>query len=142
MPKIRWVVSTRSKHLMGRATSDTKPEILLRKTLYRLGARYRLNHYIVGRFKADIAFLSKRVAVMVDGCFWHGCPRHGRTHFNGPNATTWVEKIQGNRDRDTRATKLMQGQGWTVIRVWECDVKEKIDDVASEVLAALDSKKG
>ena len=79
---------------------------------------------------------------MVDGCFWHGCPRHGTTHFNGPNAKTWFEKIQGNRDRDTRATKLMQGQGWTVIRVWECDVKEKLDTVASEVLAALGSKKG
>ena len=137
MPKPNWVVSDRSKHLNGRATSNTQPEIALRKNLYRQGARYRLNRYIVDRFKADIAFPSPRIAVMVDGCFWHGCPQHGRKSFNGPNAPTWRRKIETNKNRDSRATSLMEAAGWTVLRFWECQIHDDVDDVTHQITQRL-----
>ncbi len=99
----------RSKH--------TKPELILRKALYAKGLRYRL-HY--GSEKIDIAFPSKKVAIFVDGCFWHGCPVHG--HKPKSNKGYWLPKFRKNKLRDNAKRKRLEKDGWKVIRIWEHEV--------------------
>jgi DNA mismatch endonuclease, patch repair protein len=100
---------------------DTKPEMKLRRELHRLGMRYRVDRAIIPgvRRRTDVVFTRARVAVFVDGCFWHGCP----THETRPkaNAEWWAAKLNANvcRDRDTDAR--LNAAGWTVVRVWEHD---------------------
>ena len=69
----------------------------------------------------------------MDGCFWHGCPAHSPGVFRGPNAALWVEKLAVNRARDLRANDIARAAGWSVLRVWECDVRSDADDVARKV---------
>jgi DNA mismatch endonuclease (patch repair protein) len=79
---------------------------------------------------------SQRLAIFVDGCFWHGCPVHGRrSRFTGPNAALWEEKMLRNAERDRRSTVLAQEDGWNVIRVWECEVRVDPSSVAASLLA-------
>lgn len=105
---------------------NTGPEMVLRKALWAEGFRYRVNYTKVpGR--PDMAFPGKRVALFVDGCFWHGCPIHGVSPKN--NAEFWRKKIQGTIDRDKRVTAALEALGWTVIRVWEHEIKDDLTDV-------------
>lgn len=97
---------------------DTSPEIELRSALHRQGLRFRIEHLLPAmRRRADIVFPRQRVAVFVDGCFWHGCPEH-RTAPKA-NADWWRAKIESNvtRDRDTDAR--LAAAGWLSLRVWE-----------------------
>lgn len=107
------------RRMSAQRRGDTAPEIRLRKALFKVGLRYRCALPVPGRARRtiDIAFTKQRVAVFVDGCFWHGCP----DHFVPPkaNATWWREKIAGNRQRDVDTTSVLQDQGWRVVRVWE-----------------------
>lgn len=98
--------------------ADTRPERELRVALHRRGLRYRAHLPIKGtRRTIDIAFPRLRIAVFVDGCFWHGCPTHGTSPK--ANARWWAEKLAANieRDRDTR--NRLEAAGWKVLRVWE-----------------------
>src|SRR4051794_35843389 len=88
----QWVSTAKSGQLRGRRNKDTKPELALRHALFALGARYRLQWRVGEHATADIAFLGRKVAIFVDGCFWHGCPRHGQRVFTGANAERWVAK--------------------------------------------------
>jgi len=73
----------------------------------------------------------------VDGDFWHGCPKHGRSgRFNGPNALLWEAKIARNQARDVRATQTAHGMGWVVVRLWECEIRSDPYAAALRVLAA------
>ena len=116
---------------------DTSTELALRRLLHARGLRYRLDvrpERAVGR-RADLVFSGARVAVFVDGCYWHACPRH--CSWPRANAEWWRDKLEGNaaRDRDTdaRLTKA----GWTVVRVWEHDdPREAAERVAIAVRAA------
>jgi DNA mismatch endonuclease (patch repair protein) len=117
---------------------DTGPELRLRRALHRLGLRYRLDQPIVPGTKqrrVDIVFPRAKVAVFVDGCFWHGCPEHGfrRHEING---WYWPEKIRGNKDRDVDTTQRLEAAGWTVIRIWE---HEETEEAVSRVEAAVRS---
>lgn len=76
------------------------------------------------------------MAVFVDGCFWHDCPRHGPKNFKGPNADLWQEKIATNVERDRRNTQAAELAGWTVVRVWECEVRRNPEAAAERVRAA------
>lgn len=100
-------------------TRDTGPELELRRELSRRGLHYEVHQRPLLRVRreADVLFIRERVAVFVDGCFWHGCPHH-RT-ITRRNARFWQEKIEENwiRDRDTDAQ--LAASGWTVVRVWE-----------------------
>ena len=97
---------------------DTPGEIALRKALRALGLRYRIDVTLAGtRRRADVAFVRARVAVFVDGCFWHGCPRHGT--WPKANAAWWRSKIEGNRLRDRNTDATLRLAGWTVLRFWE-----------------------
>lgn len=108
---------------------DTTPELTLRKALWRLGLRYRLHCKLPG--KPDIVFVSARVAVFVDGCFWHGCPQHGS--IPKTNRKFWKEKINGNIVRDKEVTAKLEELGWTVLRFWTHELKENLESVLVKV---------
>lgn len=98
---------------------DTKLEIEIRRALHSMGYRFRVDYRVEPSLRArpDIVFTRKRVAVFVDGCFWHGCPEHGTQPTN--NAEWWQEKLAANVARDRRTTDAFEGLGWSVVRVWE-----------------------
>ncbi|MYW01979.1 DNA mismatch endonuclease Vsr [Streptomyces sp. SID3343] len=100
-------------------SKDTGVEVALRRELHRMGLRYRVHRRPLKgvRREADVVFGPTRVAVYVDGCFWHGCP----THATWPkrNAEFWKNKIEGNRTRDADTDRRMAEAGWLVVRVWE-----------------------
>ncbi|MHC5902758.1 very short patch repair endonuclease [Streptomyces sp. S6] len=117
---------------------DTKPERLLRSALHRRGLRYRVGVRPLAdlRRTADVVFPKAKVAVFMDGCFWHGCPDHYRPAKKG--GQKWQDKIQGNRDRDAATNIVLQEAGWIVVRVWEHeDIEEAADRVGDIVAAAL-----
>ena len=98
---------------------DTQPELALRRELHRRGLRYRVQMKVPGnrRRTIDIAFPRARLAVFVDGCFWHGCPLHGTAPRS--NAEWWTWKIVRNQARDKDTDSILDAAGWTVLRVWE-----------------------
>lgn len=99
---------------------DTPCELALRSAVYRLGLRYRVDWPLPGtRRRADLAFPRLRIAVMVDGCFWHGCPVHA--FWPKTNAAWWREKILGNVARDLDTDSKLKAAGWKVLRFWEHD---------------------
>jgi DNA mismatch endonuclease (patch repair protein) len=99
---------------------DTAPELLLRSELWRRGLRYRVDHAVIGRRRrVDIAFVGPRVAVFVDGCFWHSCPEHGT--IPKTNQEWWTAKLAANMARDQSTDSQLRDAGWVVVRVWEHD---------------------
>lgn len=109
--------------LMSRVRgSDTTPEILLRKALWAEGLRYRLRNKLSGH--PDIVFIRQKVAIFVDGCFWHSCPLHGTKPKT--NVSFWKEKLLMNRARDKRVNTTLRAEGWTVLRFWQHDVQKSL----------------
>lgn len=110
---------------------DTGPELEVRRLLYHVGMRYRVDYKPPGlvKTKVDIAFLGARVAVFIDGCFWHGCPEHGSRPRR--NRHLWVQKIERNRARDLEVVRELERLGWLVVRRWE---HEEAVDVANDVV--------
>lgn len=104
---------------------DTRPERELRSNLHSLGLRFRLHRRVVPgvRREVDIVFGPSRVAVFVDGCFWHGCPIHATSAKS--NAAFWRRKIEDNKRRDSDTNARMRAAGWKVIRVWEHEDSQK-----------------
>jgi DNA mismatch endonuclease (patch repair protein) len=115
------------------ARRDTAPEVALRRALHRRGLRYRVGIRPIPELRgsADVVFTAARVAVYVDGCFWHMCPQHGTMPAN--NAEWWKAKLEGNRARDRRTDELLERHGWRVVRVWEHEPPEE----AAERVATL-----
>lgn len=100
--------------------ADTKPELTLRRLLHRQGLRFRKDMLVVARdlrVKVDVAFTRPRVAVFIDGCFWHGCAEHCR--MPASNVAYWQAKIARNRARDARVDAALAAAGWRVVRIWE-----------------------
>ncbi|TCO10258.1 T/G mismatch-specific endonuclease [Kribbella orskensis] len=116
--------------------TDTKPEIRLRSALHRDGYRFRKDfsiHTSSRRVRPDIVFTARKLAIFVDGCFWHCCPEHGRQ----PSVNTgyWSPKLQRNVERDRLADVALRADGWTVIRLWEHESTEYAVAVIKEALA-------
>ncbi len=107
--------------MRGNRHRDTRPEMAIRSAVHALGLRYRVAARPVAgvRRSADLVFRRRRVAVFVDGCFWHGCP----DHFVLPrtNVDYWTAKIARNRERDIETDARLANAGWTTIRIWEHD---------------------
>lgn len=101
------------------ATRDTAAEMAVRRELHRRGFRYRVNQRIpeVGGTKPDIVFSKERVAIFVDGCFWHRCPEHAS--YPRANADWWATKLERNVERDQATKQRLEEQGWHVVRIWE-----------------------
>ncbi|MFI6502415.1 very short patch repair endonuclease [Nonomuraea typhae] len=110
----------RSRNMRANRRSNTKPEVALRSALHRMGIRYRKDFRLdIGEVKVrpDIVFTAKRIAVFVDGCFWHVCPEHGRQPTT--NEWYWTPKLRRNMERDQRVNSALEAAGWQVIRLWE-----------------------
>ncbi len=126
--------------MKGNRRTDTKPEVRLRSALHALGLRFRKDLPIRTPervVRPGIVFTRPRIAVFVDGCFWHGCPEHGTT----PRANTehWGPKLQCNQERDALVDAALSGAGWIVLRYWE---HEPVDAVAAQVAAAIWERSG
>lgn len=117
MPDDR-TTSQRSETMRRVRSRDTSCELALRRQLHRRGLRYSLRKKLPG--SPDIVFVASRVAVFVDGCFWHGCPDHCRRPSS--NVAYWKAKIGGNMSRDRRVDRELAGAGWRVVRLWEHEV--------------------
>jgi len=138
LPYPRPTSSEVSKRMRRNPRRDTRPEVALRSELHRRGLRFRKDHPIrtpdrVAR--ADIAFTRARLAVFVDGCFWHACPIHG----NEPQANTdyWHPKLEGNVLRDRAVNEALSKEGWRVLRVWE---HENPIEAAGRIAVALEAR--
>lgn len=116
---------------MSRIRSQkTKPELRLRKALWAAGHRFRVRSKLPG--KPDVIFTRAKLAVFVDGCFWHGCPIHGRRPKS--NQGYWHPKIDSNVARDVRVNDRLTELGWKVLRVWEHEIKSDIDSVVQQIV--------
>ncbi|WP_282595077.1 very short patch repair endonuclease [Naasia sp. SYSU D00057] len=104
---------------------DTTPELRVRKLLHAAGARYRVDLApLGGRRRADIVFSRRRIAVYIDGCFWHGCPQHAT--YPRTNSDYWLPKLKRNVERDRETDSQLRQAGWTVLRYWEHEAPEQI----------------
>jgi DNA mismatch endonuclease, patch repair protein len=126
----------RSANMRAIRRTGTKPEMALRRALHRQGYRFRKDYRLDlaegKRVRPDIAFTARRVAVFVDGCFWHACPDHGTKPAN--NTWYWEPKLRRNVERDRAADAALAAAGWDVVRVWE---HETLDEAVTAVIAAL-----
>jgi len=114
----------RSANMAAIKSANTAPEMVVRRALFRAGLRYRLHdRQLPGR--PDIVFASRRLAVFVQGCFWHGCEKcvDGKRAVKS-NTGYWRTKIAGNRARDMRNRKKLSDSGWQVEEIWECECRE------------------
>jgi DNA mismatch endonuclease, patch repair protein len=133
------VADTRTKEQRSRIMAavrgkHTSPEVALRKALYAAGIRGWRCHYKRAPGTPDLAWPGRRVAVFVDGAFWHG---HPSRHKPGRSGRYWDEKIERNIARDRRVDAELRDDGWIVLRVWDFDVRKNLAGVVSEVEAAL-----
>ncbi|WP_032404484.1 very short patch repair endonuclease [Rhodococcoides fascians] len=108
-----------SARLSKQKRRDTKPEVALRRALHRRGLRYFVDRAPLKgmRRRADLVFPRRKVAVYVDGCFWHSCPVHATKPRN--NAQWWADKLAANVARDRDTDEKLLAEGWRVVRIWE-----------------------
>ncbi len=122
------------RRMQANRRRDTKPELALRRLLHARGRRFRVDYPLLPdlRRRADVVFTRPKVAVYLDGCFWHSCPVHGTTAR--ANAAFWAEKLAANQQRDRDTDRRLVEAGWTVVRIWE---HESPDEAADRVEATL-----
>lgn len=114
---------------------NTRPELELRRAVWSCGLRYRLRERVFGT-QPDLLFSASKVAVFVDGCFWHGCP----IHYSRPRSRTefWAVKLSSNIERDSRHTLQLEREGWRVVRLWEHDVWSDLEQAVERVRSAVE----
>ncbi|MFJ7152730.1 very short patch repair endonuclease [Streptomyces sp. NPDC100445] len=116
------------------ASKDTAAELAVRRLLHGAGLRYRVEYPVPGmaRRRIDVAFTSVKVAVLIDGCFWHGCPEHATQPRS--NAQWWRQKLDRNIARDVETTEHLVAGGWEVLRFWEHEPPEAVASRIVEVV--------
>ncbi len=119
----------------------TDAEIALRSELYRRGLRYRVGYEVLKKPRrvADVAFPGLKIAVFVDGCFWHGCPEHAT--WPKRNAEFWRQKIETNRLRDADTNSRLRKIGWTVLRFWEHESPIEASDRVAKAVAMAKTRR-
>ena len=131
--------SVRSLNMAAVKRSDTKAELAVRKALHARGYRFRKDYplRLDGKLiRPDIAFTKRRVAIFVDGCYWHSCPIHGRVPAT--NSTFWREKLSSTAERDRAQDQLLRHAGWHVLRIWEHETPQ----AAVEAIIAVLTQEG
>jgi DNA mismatch endonuclease (patch repair protein) len=124
-----------SQVMRGNRGADTRPEIALRSALHGRGLRFRNGLKVAAggiQVRPDVVFSGARVAVFVDGCFWHSCPLHGVSPRR--NVDYWQAKLERNRVRDERVNEVLTSEGWAVVRVWE---HVPSDEAAAQVVCLI-----
>ena len=126
---------TRSRVMSRIRSRDTKPEIALRRELFRRGLRGWRCHARTVPGKPDVAFTRRRVAVFVDGCFWHGHPDY---FTPGKSGAYWDAKITRTKERDRIANEALTRDGWTVLRFWDFEIEEDLENCIDAIVDALE----
>lgn len=123
-----------SQRMSRQRRRDTAPELRLRSSLFARGLRYRVDASLPGlpRRRADVLFSRRRVAVFVDGCFWHSCPLHATIPRS--NHEWWVAKLEKNVSRDRTTDAHLSGLGWVVLRFWEHEDMETAAGIVEQVV--------
>lgn len=123
------------RSMQSNRSRDTRPELVLRSALHRRGLRFRKHLRPIPGLPCtvDVAFPRERLAIFVDGCFWHSCPDHGSYPIS--NGDWWRAKLDATRRRDEHNGKALTEAGWTVLRIWEHD---DLDSAVAEVAATLE----
>lgn len=121
------------KTMFSNRSRNTRPELLLRRRLWTEGLRgYRL-HVNTLPGKPDIVFGRCKLAIMVHGCWWHGCPHCGRYRIPRTNSDYWMAKLRRNQERDALSTTALKDLGFTVLIVWECQLKHGLEFIVESV---------
>jgi len=117
---------------------NTSIEISFRRALWKAGLRGWRIHW--GKYRIDVAFVKKKIAIFIDGCFWHGCPGHYKKPKTGKSY--WIPKIRANRKRDRKTTKALEAEGWGVVRIWEHEIKDGSHISRIQSIRRLHGKEG
>jgi DNA mismatch endonuclease (patch repair protein) len=124
--------------MLANKSRDTRPELLVRSLIHRRGLRYRVSVRPLPELRrtADLVFRPARVAIFIDGCYWHGCPNH----YKEPKTNTdyWRAKITGNGQRDRQTDELLSEAGWLVLRFWE---HEDPNEIADAIATAVERRR-
>ncbi len=127
----------RSKNMSHIRSKDTSIELKVRKYLFSLGYRYRVNYKELPG-KPDIVFTKKKIAIFIHGCYWHGHNCNSRyAHISKSNTNYWNTKIQRNQERDKRNIEQLEKDGWKVIVLWECEIKDNFEEKSKYILSFL-----
>ncbi|WP_242094338.1 very short patch repair endonuclease [Aestuariivivens sediminicola] len=125
-----------SKTMRANKSKNTRPELTLRRALYKGEIRgYRL-HYKKAPGRPDITFVNKKIAVFINGCYWHRCP-YCRPKLPKSNREFWWSKFEGNVIRDLEKYELLIRKDWRVVVVWECEIKKNINQVIKRIAHEL-----
>ena len=139
LSKDSWASSEAARRTMrGNRRRDTAPELAVRRRLHAAGLRYRVDvQPLAGlRRRADIVFTRQRLAVFIDGCYWHGCPEHVSTPTT--NGEYWSAKVAANRRRDADTNARLAAAGWRVARYWEHEAPEAVADDIRRILREME----
>lgn len=130
----RMTKEQRSKNMSHIRSKDTSIELKVRKYLFSLGYRYRVNYKELPG-KPDIVFTKKKIAIFIHGCYWHGHNCNSRyAHVSKSNTDYWNTKIQRNQERDKRNIEQLGKDGWKVIVLWECEIKENFGSIQGNLI--------
>ncbi|GHT93827.1 hypothetical protein FACS1894116_06690 [Betaproteobacteria bacterium] len=140
MPGLAPSSSDASRRMARVRQTGTDAELALRREMYRIGLRYRIGYEVLRKPRrvADVAFPGRKIAVFVDGCFWHGCPEHAT--WPKRNADFWRQKIEANRQRDADTNARLQANGWTALRFWSHESPIEAAKMIARVVAKADTK--
>lgn len=141
MPRLVSSSSDASRRMAKVRQKGTDAEVALRREMHRIGLRYRIDYEILRKPRrvADVAFPGRKIAVFVDGCFWHGCPEHAT--WPKQNAEFWREKIEANRRRDADTNERLRSLGWTVLRFWSHESPNVAARAVAHMVAKVDTER-
>lgn len=141
MPRIQPSSPETSRRMAKVRQKGTDVETALRRELYRRGLRYRVDYELLKRPRrvADVAFPGLKIAIFIDGCFWHGCPEHAT--WPKQNAEFWRQKIEANRARDADTNSRLLNVGWTILRFWGHESPIEAAETVARTVAMAKAKR-